>query len=77
MTFTSVSPVVYVAGYWVLDPLPYHFNLQQVGAATPFLAFDLETSPTLLLEMARDDDRDKHPWSEDSSRGSQFLRLVG
>jgi hypothetical protein len=41
--------------------LPYHFDVQQVGSATPFLTFDLKASTISLLVKARDDDRGKHP----------------
>jgi hypothetical protein len=37
----------------------------------PFLISSLEASPISLLEMARDDDRDKHPWGGGPSRGGQ------
>jgi hypothetical protein len=64
-------PVVYVAGYGVPDLLPYHFDLQSVRAAAPFLTPDLQASPTSLLQMVRGDNHDKRPWSNGSSHGSQ------
>jgi hypothetical protein len=48
---------------------PFH-SLQQVGAATPFLASTLLASLAFLLGIAHGDDRDKCPRSEASSRGS-------
>jgi hypothetical protein len=66
-----VSPAVEVAGHKVLDPLPCHFDLQQVGAVAPFLAFDLKASSISLFMMAKDDDRDKHPWNEGPGHGGQ------
>jgi hypothetical protein len=65
-----------------LDPLPWHFNLQQVRAALPFLITDQEASLVSLLEMAKDDSRGKHPWSEGSSCGnrlslSRWMWMVG
>jgi hypothetical protein len=68
-----VSSTVYVMRHRGLDPLPCYFNLQQVGAKTPFLTFDLEDCPGPLLLMARDGDRGKHPWSEGSSHNGRQL----
>jgi hypothetical protein len=39
----------------------------------PFLAFDLEASPTSLLEMVKDDNLGKRLCSEGSNRGSRWL----
>jgi hypothetical protein len=36
----------------------------------PLLTSDLEASSVSLLEMAKDNNRSKHHWSEDSSHGS-------
>jgi hypothetical protein len=56
----------------VPDPLPYHFNLQRVGAAEPFLTSDLEARPVPLLVMARDNDHGMLPWSEGPIHGGQL-----
>jgi hypothetical protein len=54
-------------GRRVLVHLPYHFNLQRIGAEMSFLAFDLEACPSRLLVMARDGDHGKRAWSESSN----------
>jgi hypothetical protein len=56
----------------VLDLLPYHFNLQRVGAVAPFLTSDLEASLISFLEMAEMTTATKHPWSEGPSQGGQL-----
>jgi hypothetical protein len=52
----------------VPDPLPSYFNLQRVGAETPFLTSDLEAHLAPLLVMAGGGDHDKRPWGEGPSR---------
>jgi hypothetical protein len=51
--------------------LPCPFDLQRIRAASSFLASNLEDSSIFLLEMARDNDRGKRPWSQGLGYGSQ------